>query len=201
MLTRILVIAALALAVAAPAALAGGGAPPPNASAPQGARAHAAGGGQIQQRLTQLRQKLVAAETAFRRHCVQSPANVDRCTAAAKRMLAALQKIDSRIDALVTRIEQRCGSSAGAAAPPPACSRADQVVQVLHDAQSRIQQLEQELQGWLANPPAAAPSGKTGSNSGASGDSSSAGGDGLESLDQLSSDLAAARDAAAQSGL
>ena len=201
MLTRILALASLLLVLAVPAALAADGAPPQSPRGnPAAAGAHG-GGGRLQQRLADLRVRLQHAGGAFAKRCVSGKADTAKCTAAAKKLLAALQRIDGRIDTLIGRIQQRCSQGAtptaqpGQAAPP--CSRVQQVVQLLQNVQAKLRQFEQKLQDWLANPTAASPDGTAanGSSSTTTSDSS------LEGLDQLAADLAAARDAATQSGL
>jgi len=207
MLVRILALASLSLALAAPAAL---GAPQPpaqgTATAPAAAGARAGGdAGKLAQRLADLRRRLELAGDAFAKHCTSGNADTARCTAAAKRLLDALQRVDARIDTVIGRIQQRC--SAGATTTPSSdqpgatqapCSHADQVVQVLQNVQAKIREFEQKLQDWLGNQ---SSPGATGSNHGSSTTTSSSADSSLEGLDQLAGDLAAARDAAAQSGL
>ena len=192
MVKRIFSLAVLALVLAVPAALAGTGQPQ---AGPRAAN--------VQQRLEQMRHRLQNAAAVFAKHCAgvgsTEPArsagaglagagagtgrsDTARCTTAAKRMLDRLQKIDRRIGTLVGKIEQRCGGGTTAQAVPKACARVVQVEQPLQDVQARVQQFEQKLQSWLGGQATA-----TGSSSSAPPADDS----GLESLDQLSADLAA----------
>jgi|SRR5579884_588931 len=210
MLVRILALASLSLALAAPAALAADGAPPPpgqgTTAAPAAAGVHAGGdAGKLAQRLADLRRRLELAGGAFAKHCASGTADTGRCTAAAKRLLAALQRVDARIDTVIGRIRQRCSTAATTTPPsdqPGAtrapCAHADQVVQVLQNVQAKIRDFEQKLQDWLGSQPSP---GANGSNDGSSTTTTSSADSSLEGLDQLAGDLAAARDAAAQSGL
>lgn len=201
MIKRMLVLAVVVFAVAVPVALADDGAPPtagdPTAARPvaggqpaAGARGHGSPAPQLQQRLQQLRRHVVAASIAFHRHCVVHVEDVARCTDAAKKGLARLQQVDANVGKLIDRIHERCDGGDTSQAEPRACARADQIVQVLQGVQTRIGQLEQKLQDWLANPRA-----------GGSSNGSSSSADGLEPLDQLGAHLAAARAAAQQSGI
>jgi hypothetical protein len=178
MVKRLVVLVAVVFAVAVPSALADTGAPPAPASASGGG-----GGGtpQLQQRLQNVRRHVLMASVAFR-HCVVRVADAAKCTDAANRMLSRLQKVDGRVGDLISRIEQRAGH--------------DDAVTVVQNVQQHIHELEQKLQDWLANPPSGGSSTTT-----STGDSASAGSDGLEPIDQLGSDLAAARSAAQQSGI
>lgn len=210
MLSRILALAVLALALAAPAALAANGAPTqPGQQSPAAAGARQGNGpGQLEQRLAEMRQRLERAGAMFARYCESGRADTTKCTAAAQKLLAALQKIDSRIDGVIAKINDRCSGGptqqpGGSQAVPRACAHAQQLVKLLQDVQAKIRQFEQKLQAWLANPPARStggsqPGGSTGGSAGAGGGS---GTDSLPGLDQLAADLATARAAAAQSGL
>jgi hypothetical protein len=195
MLTRILVLSSLLLVLSAPAALAADGAPqPPRSDTPAAGGRHAAGdGAKLQQRLANLRTKLERAGAAFEKRCVSGKADTAKCTAAAKKLLTVVQRADGRIDTVIGKIKDRCDSGATERAVPKACARAQQIVQLLQDVQAKLRQFEQKLQEWLAHPPAGAPT--DGGTANGSTDSS------IESVDQLAADLAAVRDAAAESGL
>jgi hypothetical protein len=122
------------------------------------------------------------ATQKFVRHCTAGK-DATRCQAAAKRVLERLEKIDTRIDARIAKLQQRCtGENA-----PPRCARSDEIVTRLHAVQARVRTVSEKLMTWLA--------GTTGASTG-DGTTAPTGGtdnvDGLESLDDLAADLAAA---------
>jgi hypothetical protein len=205
MLTRILVLASLVFVLVVPTALAASGAPQPpaqgNGTSPAAARLGGRGG-KLEQRLADLRQKLDHAGATFEKRCVSGKADADKCAAAAKKLLAALERVDGRLDSAISTIEQRCAAGSSQqtgttpAQAPSACAHAQQVIQLLQAVQSKIREFEQKLQDWPRDQPTSDANG-----SGAATTSAASTSPDLESLDQLSGDLAAARNAAAQSGL
>ncbi len=178
MIKRTVSLVFLLLALSVPSALADNGTVP----AAPGPAAHADRGKQLAARMEKLRDRIQKVTQAFTRHCASGgKADADRCRAAAKKMLERLQRIDSRIDERVLTIKYRCGGGATAQAAQKQCAHADEVVQRLRELQGKVKQLEQKLQSWLAGQ----------SSTGSGGSSSSDDGTGLESLDQLTADLAA----------
>ena len=151
MLKRMLFMAAVALALAAPA----------YAGRPDGT------------------QQVRRAIHVFVKRCANGKADATKCKAAAERLASKLQKLDARLGERIKQIQERCGG----ANAPKACSRADELVKRLQTMQQRIEQIVQKLQSWQPG----------GSSDGASGGPATGSRDdsGLESLDQLSADLAA----------
>jgi hypothetical protein len=102
--------------------------------------------------------------------------SIQAAPASGRRLTPRLKKIDGRIVGRIAKIKERCGA-APTGADAKKCGHADEAVQRLRTLQDKVKQLEQKLQTWLDQGPAA---GGTGS-----------GGSGLESLDRLAADLAA----------
>ncbi len=177
MLKRTLALAVLVAAVVVPAALAADGAPQ-KPSHPNAAKRHSQSAGErgaaVEQKLAHIRQKIAKAVAGFNKHCASHHANAERCTAAAKKLLAGLQKIDGRIDGLVAKIHEHCDAN-------DSCKRADQLVKKLTDVQAELQRAEEKLQAWL---------------DGTKATDASSDGTSLESLDELSGELAALRSSA-----
>jgi hypothetical protein len=143
-----------------------------------GAPAAYAGPGKVKDRIQKTTQQ-------FAKHCAGGK-DAARCQAVAKRVLQRLEKVDTRIDARIAELQERCAGENA----PPRCGRSDQVVARLRALQVRVRAVSEKVMTWLA--------GTTGSSTGSG--SSSAGDedvDGLESLDDLAADLAAAEAAAA----
>jgi predicted phage gp36 major capsid-like protein len=176
MFKRIVTLVGLLLALSAPAALANSGTP--QAAAPSR--------GDLQQRIDRLHDRIRKATALFRDRCESGKADPAKCKAAAEKLVDGLQKISGRIDDRVAKIKRRCDSSTSAQSIPKACSRAADVVEKLSTVQSEVQELARRLHAYLDNPPATTPA-----SSSSSGDVA-----GLESLDQLAADLAAAQAAA-----
>jgi uncharacterized coiled-coil DUF342 family protein len=188
MLKRTFALAVLMLVVLVPAALAANGAPS-NPSQPKSS----GGAASFEQRLADIRQKIDKTVSEFNKRCASQHADAEKCTAAAKKLLAGLQKVDERIGGLVSKINARCdGASTDAttnAKGHDACAKADELVKKLTDVQSQIQHVEEKLQAWIDGN----ASGESSSSSDSSGDDSD-----LDSLDQLRAELAAVRQAAHQ---
>lgn len=174
MFKRTVTLVALLLAIVAPAALADSGNPP--AAAPTRA--------DFQQRIDKLHDRIQKVTARFAERCENGKADPAKCKAAAGKMLTRLQTISGKIDDRVAKINQRCSGGTSTQPAPKACSHADEVVEKLRNVQSEVKELARRLQAALDNAPAAAPSGTSTDDSG------------LESLDQLAADLAAAQAAA-----
>jgi hypothetical protein len=175
MIKRTVTLVSLLLALSAPAALADSGTPAPSTAAPT-AR------GDVRQNLDRLHDRLQKVTATFVRRCIDGKADEAKCKAAAQKGVDRLQKLSGRIDDRVASIKSHCSGNP----VPKACIRADDVVEKLRKLQDVVQTLAQKLQSYLNG----APSTSTGTTSTA--DDST----GLESLDQLAADLAAAQAAA-----
>jgi hypothetical protein len=176
---RTVTLVGLLLALSAPAALADSGTPAPSTAAPAGVDV---------QKLDRLHDRIDRVTRAFVRRCVNGKANADRCKSAAEKGIDRLGKISGRIDDRIAKIKARCDAGTSTQPVPKACGRAAERVERLRTLQTVVQALAAKLQAYLDSGPAT-----TGG-----GGSTSAGGDttGLESLDQLAADLAAAQAAA-----
>ena len=182
MIKRTVTLIALLLAILAPAALADSGTPP--------AAGQARPAGNFEQRLERLHQRIQTVTQRFVQHCGAGATKRDaeRCTHAAQRMLERLQKVDSRIDARIAAIKEHCSGNP----VPRRCVRADDAIRKLQAVRVLVDQLAGKVQAWLGKTPAPAAGGSSsGSTSTSTGDDA-----GLESLDQLAADLAAAQAAA-----
>ena len=137
MIKRTVTLIVLLLAFAAPAALADTTPPQPTA-----AKQH------VQNRLQKVRR-------AYLKHCGPNAKNPDaaRCAQAVQRLVDRLQKLESRIDARVAKIQQVCG----AANPPAKCANAQQAIDRLQKLKDRIDRLVQKLQGLGQNGNTGAP--------------------------------------------
>src|SRR5438445_685288 len=177
MIKRTVTLVGLLLALSAPAALADSGTPAPSTAAP--ARVDA------RHDLDRLRDRIQKVTETFVRRCVNGKADAAKCKAAAEKGVDRLQKISGRIDDRIAKIKARCAGGTSTQPVPKACSHADEVVEKLRTLQNLVQTLAQKLQNYLSSGPATTSGGST----------SSGGGDttGLESLDQLAADLAAAQ--------
>ena len=133
------------------------------------------GGREAGQRLKQHIHKFVV-------RCAHGKADADKCKAAARKLVERLEKLDGRVAERIAKIRERCADPNA----PKRCERADQAVERLQAIHQRIVQVQQKLQEWLSG------SGSTaGSGSGSTGTESDDAG--LESLDDLAADLAAAQ--------
>jgi hypothetical protein len=189
MFKRMIFITALVLVLAVPAAIADNGQPQSGGAATSStARPNRDRGRDVLQRLERMRDRLQKVGSAFEQHCTNGK-DAARCTAAAKKMLERLQKIDTRLGTVIGKIGDRCSGGATSQALPKACERAKQVAEKLQDLQVHVQQLEQKLQSWLGGH--ASSGGSTNGASGGPATGAASSDTGLESLDQLSADLAA----------
>ena len=177
MFKRTVTLVGLLLALTAPAALADSGTPAPSTAAPTTAR------GDVRHDLDRLHDRIQKVTAAFVKRCTNGKADAAKCKAAAEKAVDRLQKISGRIDDRIAKIKARCSGGTSTQPVPKRCAHADEVVTKLHVVQDAVQDLARRLQSYLNSAPA--------TTSGGTGDST-----GLESLDGLAADLAAAQAAA-----
>jgi hypothetical protein len=129
MFKKSLIVVAAVAAMALPAAALGDGGTPPDPGAKLA---------QAQEKLNQLKQK-----------CDAKPEAAAKCAKLAARVLGRLDKLSAHIDALESKITEKCS----VATPPAKCSKAADLVARLDVAKQGIAQLE----AWIkANFPAPA---------------------------------------------
>jgi len=129
MFKKSLIVVAAVAAMALPAAALGDGGTPPDPGAKLA---------QAQKKLNHLKQK-----------CDSKPEAAAKCAKLAAGLLARLDKLSARIDALESKISEKCSG----ATPPAKCSKAKDLLARLDAAKQDIAQLE----AWIkANFPAPA---------------------------------------------
>jgi hypothetical protein len=141
--------------------------------------AHAAPGNGGREHGQQLKQQI----HRFVVRCAHGKADADKCKAAARRIVERLEKLDARLAERIAKIRERCSDPKA----PKRCERADHAVERLQAIHQRIVQVEQKLQEWLSGSGSSVGSGSGSGSTGAGDDA------GLESLEDLAADLAAAQ--------
>ena len=151
MVKKLVPLALVVLALAAvPVAFGDNGNPAPGSTtgttpAPTQTQGQGARGGNLQQRLQQIQDRVQKVETTFAQHCGAGASGApQKCVDFANRVLARLQKIDGNVQARITKLQACTATSTDRY-----CTNADKKIALLQQIDQRVQALEQKVQAWL----------------------------------------------------
>ena len=150
MVKRLFPLALVVLALAAvPVAFGDDGsnpAPGPTGSTPTQTQGNQGNrGGNAQQRIQKIRDRIQGAEARFAKHCGTTANGApDRCVTFAKNVLTKLQALDARLQTRIQKL-QACTTSS----TDRICKNADTKLAVLQKLDQRVQALEQKVQAYL----------------------------------------------------